>query len=134
MVWNPVETQIQTEIRTHKKAGVLDLCWGNTLVTPTEVHLLFRPPSPGNECCWGKKGCKNKTNVSPSERVYLSVRVLMVLVVAGVVILLDEAKVFLPLPLQDALSPLCISWEVTLRGDNTRCDLKNTQTRVSSSW
>lgn len=67
-------------------------------------------------------------------RLYLSVRVLMVLVVAGVVILLDEAKVFLPLPPQDALSPLRISWEVTLRGGNTRCDWKNTRTRVSSSW
>lgn len=54
-----------------------------------------------------------------AAHVYLSVRVLMVLVVAGVVILLDEAKIFLPLPLQDALSPLCISWEVTLRGGDT---------------
>lgn len=52
--------------------------------------------------------------------IYLSVGVLMVLVVAGVVILLDEAKIFLPLPLQDTLSSLCISWEVTLQGGNTR--------------
>lgn len=48
--------------------------------------------------------------------VYLSVRVLVVLVVAGVVILLDEAKVLLPLPLQDALSPLSVSWEIALWG------------------
>lgn len=130
-MWNPVETQIQTEICTHKKAGVLDLCWGNALVTPTEVHLLFRPSPPGNECVVGgeKKAAKKQSKREPQRaRLYLSVRVLMVLIVAGVVILLDEAKVFLPLPLQDALSPLRISWEVTLRGGNTRCDWKNTRT------
>lgn len=128
--------QIQTEIGAHKKAGVLDLSWGNALVTPTEVHLLFRPPPPGNECVvrGGKKRLRKQSKRAPRRaRLYLSVRVLMVLVVAGVVILLDEAKVFLPLPLQDALSPLRISREVTLRGGNTRCDWKNTRTRDSSS-
>lgn len=40
----------------------------------------------------------------------------MVLVVPGVVVLLDEAKVLLPLPLEDAVSPLGVSWEVTLGG------------------
>lgn len=55
-----------------------------------------------------------------AAHMYLSVRVLMVLVIAGVVILLDEAKIFLPLPLQDALSPLCVSWEVTLPGGDIR--------------
>lgn len=48
-------------------------------------------------------------------RMYLSVCVLMVFVIAGVIVLLDKAKVFLSLSLQDAVSPLCISWEVTLR-------------------
>lgn len=47
--------------------------------------------------------------------IYLSVRVLMVFVVAGVVVLLDEAEVFLSLPLQDTVSPLCIGGEVTLK-------------------
>lgn len=47
---------------------------------------------------------------------YLSVGVLVVLVVAGVVILLDEAEVFLPLPLERALSPLRVRREVALRG------------------
>lgn len=74
LVWNPAETQIQIEIGAHKKAGVLDLCWGNALVTPTEVHLLFRPSPPGNECVVGDVGgggggCKNKANVRPSERI-----------------------------------------------------------------
>lgn len=49
------------------------------------------------------------------ELIYLSVCVLMVFVVARVVVLLDEAEVFLSLPLQDAVSPLCIGREVTLK-------------------
>lgn len=81
----------------------------------------------------GEKRLRKQSKREPQPaRLYLSVRVLMVLIVAGVVILLDEAKVFLPLPLQDALSPLGISWEVTLRGGNTPCDWKNTRTRDSS--
>lgn len=42
--------------------------------------------------------------------IYLSVCVLMVFVIAGVIVLLDEAKIFLSLPLQDAVSPFRISW------------------------
>lgn len=61
-----------------------------------------------------------------SAHMYLSVRVLMVLVVAGVVILLDEAKIFLPLPLQDTLPSLCVSWEVTLPGGDA-CVVKKLQ-------
>lgn len=68
LVWNPVETQIQIEIGRHKKAGVLDLCWGNALVTPTEVHLLFRPSPPGNECVvGGKKAAKTKPMRAPAS-------------------------------------------------------------------
>lgn len=128
--------QIQTEIGAHKKAGVLDLSWGNALVTPTEVHLLLPPRLLGMSVLLGGGGgrLQKQSKREPRRaRLYLSVRVLMVLVVAGVVILLDEAKVFLPLPLQDALSPLRIRREVTLRGGNTRCDWKNTRTRGSSS-
>lgn len=52
---------------------------------------------------------------------YLSVRVLMVFVIAGVVVLLDEAEVLLSLPLKDAVSSFCVSWEVTLRdGEKTK--------------
>lgn len=40
----------------------------------------------------------------------------MVFVIAGVVVLLDEAEVLLSLPLKDAVSSFCVSWEVTLRG------------------
>ena len=47
--------------------------------------------------------------------IYLSVCVLVVFVIAGVVVLLDEAEIFLPLPLQDAVSPLCVGWQVTLK-------------------
>lgn len=53
----------------------------------------------------GRAGC-----VGP----YLSVGVLMVLVIAGVVVLLDEAKVLLTLPLQCALPPLGVGGEVAL--------------------
>lgn len=53
--------------------------------------------------------------------IYLSVRVLMVFVIAGVVVLLDEAEVLLSLPLKDAVSSFCVSWEVTLRdGEKTK--------------
>lgn len=48
-------------------------------------------------------------------RGYLSVGVLVMLVVAGVVVLLDETKVFLPLSLQRAGSALGIGRQVTLR-------------------
>lgn len=46
----------------------------------------------------------------------------MVLVVAGVVVLLDEAEVLLPLPLQDAVPPLCVGGEITLnkKGQNRK--------------
>ena len=47
---------------------------------------------------------------------YLSVGVLVVLVVARVVVLLDEAEVLLPLPLQRALPALCVGGEVALWG------------------
>lgn len=40
----------------------------------------------------------------------------MVFVVAGVVILLDEAEVLLPLPLQSTFPPLCVGREVALQG------------------
>lgn len=46
---------------------------------------------------------------------YLSVGVLMVLLITRVVVLLDEAEVLLPLPLQRQLPPLSVCWEVALR-------------------
>lgn len=46
---------------------------------------------------------------------YLSVGVLVVLIIAGVIVLLDETKVLLPLPLQHTVSPLCIGREITLK-------------------
>lgn len=46
---------------------------------------------------------------------YLSIGVLVMLVVAGVVVLLDETKVLLPLSLQRAGSALGIGRQVTLR-------------------
>lgn len=45
---------------------------------------------------------------------YLSVCVLMVFIITRVVVLLNKAKIFLPLPLQRAFSPLCIGWQVPL--------------------
>lgn len=51
-----------------------------------------------------------------SERwCYLSVCVLVMLVIAGVVVLLDEPEVLLPLSLQRAGSALGIGRQVTLR-------------------
>jgi len=49
---------------------------------------------------------------------YLSVGVLMVFLVPGIIILLDEAKVLLPLTLQSQLSPLHVCGEITLRQEN----------------
>lgn len=62
-------------------------------------------------------------------RMYLSVRVLMVFVIAGVIVLLDKAKVFLSLSLQDTVSPLCISWEVTLTEGERIGDKKKVRTQ-----
>lgn len=53
---------------------------------------------------------------------YLSVRVLVVFVVAGVVVLLDEAEIFLSFPLQDAFPPLRVGGKVTLLGEVERED------------
>lgn len=54
---------------------------------------------------------------------YLSVGVLMVFVIAGVVVLLNEAKVLLPFPLQRALPPLGVGWEVALWGGGEKRNL-----------
>lgn len=43
----------------------------------------------------------------------------MVFLVPGIVILLDEAEVFLPLTLQSQLSPLHVCGEITLRQGNS---------------
>ena len=42
----------------------------------------------------------------------------MVLLIAGIVILLDEAEVLLPLALQSQLSPLHVRGEITLQQEN----------------
>lgn len=46
---------------------------------------------------------------------HLSVGVLMVLFIPRVIILLNEAKVLLPLPLQGQLPPLGVRWEIALK-------------------
>lgn len=53
-----------------------------------------------------------------AEGSYLSVGVLMVLLVPGIVILLDEAEILLPLALQSQLSPLHVCGEITLRQED----------------
>lgn len=55
---------------------------------------------------------------------YLSVSVLVVLIIAGVIVLLDEAKVLLPLPLQHAVSPLRVGGEITLKKTKGRTKKK----------
>lgn len=42
----------------------------------------------------------------------------MMLLIPGIIILLDEAKVFLPLALQSQLSPLHVCGEITLWQEN----------------
>lgn len=46
---------------------------------------------------------------------YLAVSILVVLLVPGVVVLLDEAEVFLPLALQSQLPSLHVGGEITLQ-------------------
>lgn len=46
---------------------------------------------------------------------YLTVGVSVVLVCSGVVILLDEAKILLSLPLEDQLPTFHVSWQVALK-------------------
>lgn len=45
---------------------------------------------------------------------YLPVCILMVLLISGVIILLNEAKILLSLALQGQLPPLHVCWEITL--------------------
>lgn len=52
------------------------------------------------------------------EGSYLSVGVLVVLLVPGVVVLLDEAKVLLPFPLQGQLPALRVGGEIALHRGN----------------
>lgn len=53
------------------------------------------------------------------EGSYLSVGVLVVLLVPGVVVLLDEAKVLLPLALQGQLAALRVGREIALQWENS---------------
>lgn len=53
------------------------------------------------------------------EGSYLSVGVLVVLLVPGVVVLLDEAKVLLPFPLQGQLPALRVGGEIALNWENS---------------
>lgn len=46
---------------------------------------------------------------------YLSVSILVMLLISGVIILLNEAKVLLPLPLQGQLPPLGVCREIALK-------------------
>lgn len=67
----------------------------------------------------GRKGIyQGRKARQEAEGSYLSVGVLMVFLIPGIVILLDEAKVLLPLTLQSQLSPLHVCGEITLRQEN----------------
>ena len=45
---------------------------------------------------------------------YLSVGILVMFLISRVIILFNEAKILLPLPLQGQLPPLSVCWEITL--------------------
>lgn len=67
----------------------------------------------------GRTGVEARQKARPqAESSYLPVGVLMVLLVPGIVILLDEAEVLLPLTLQGQLSPLHVCREITLQQEN----------------
>lgn len=98
--------------------------WSKSLLSLTPSKQNVASPSPalfviGNLLLISSKASSAALRQSVATgrgfHAYLSVRVLMVLVIAGVVVLLDEAKILLPLPLQDVLSPLSVGWQVTLR-------------------
>lgn len=59
-----------------------------------------------------------------SDGLYLSIRVSMVIVCSGVVILLDKAKIFLPLPLENQIPAFLIGRKVSLRKKAEREEIR----------
>lgn len=80
--------------------------------------------SPGTTLPTGTSSSKREEGAVPKaerqeEGSYLSVGVLVVLLVPGVVVLLDEAEVLLPFPLQGQLPALRVGREIALHWESS---------------
>ena len=108
---DPASLWLNTHSHTHTHTHSHSLSWDRQVLVKGDLHH-----SANRRDCVCVSVCTCVCVSRWCVCVYLSVRVLVVFVVAGVVVLLYEAKILLSLPLQGAAPPLCVSREVALRG------------------